>query len=549
MKKNVKTIRNSILFTALVVLSVAFHACNDDDSSVNEIPDKLIINSDADAANVVKSIFKTQNCGSGYSFLLETVSEATVSFEGPDTEDGPLVSLFDIQPNNGYLYIWGKQYAAVAEANAAIEKIDAIEAGEGKTLSEAGKNTALGGAYFVRGLAYFYLVQLWGEVPLYTSTKDATNGSPKPVADIYAQIEKDLKKAEELLPEFTSYKTEPSKYAAEAILAKVYLTWAQYSPEGDLPTPPADQSKLAQAVVYAEKVISSNRFILEEDFTKNWGRYNKNRQEHIYNISYVLGEDGPGDGGNHQSHCAFSYGFEADPTTQPPHIGPSSFDLYTNWDGGHDGIELDQRRELSYTAHLAKPNSGATPALDIVYNFVPPLSLPYFGKGIDRSFYEGPILGPTERDMDRIEIRYAEVLLIKAEALIESNQSLPVAAALINQVRHRAYNQAPDPTVYYVTATTQVDLREAVQQERFNEFVYEQKRFLDLARWHNLVRTVQKVATFTEYSASYAPGSFLLKVQTHLKARYDAVTGSGTKYYRFPIPESALETNKNLSNN
>ncbi|MDR0814459.1 MAG: RagB/SusD family nutrient uptake outer membrane protein [Bacteroidales bacterium] len=551
MKKLIIKIKKSFFFTSLVLLSVAFNSCNDNDEEpVDEVTDELVITNDADAANFVKSIFKTQNCGSGYSFLLETVSEATVSFEGPDTESGPLVSQFDIQPNNDYLYIWGKQYAAVAEANAAIEKISSLEAGEGKILSEYGKNTALGGAYFVRGLAYFYLVQLWGEIPLYLSTQDATNGSPVSVNEIYTQIEKDLKKAEELLPELTSYKTEPNKYAADAILSKVYLTWAQYSPEGDLPKPPADNAKLANAVTYADKVINSGRYILLDNITDNWGRYKKNGQEHIYNISYVLGEDGPNDGGNHQAHCAFSYGFEADPSTQPPHIGPSSFDLYEKWDGGHAGNELDQRREFSYTAHLAKPNSAKEFNLDhdSVYAFTPPKFLPYFGKGIDRSFYEGPLVGPTERDMDRIEIRYAEVLLIKAEALIESNQNLSGAKALINQVRHRAYINAPDPTVYYVTTTSQDELRDAVQQERFNEFVYEQKRFLDLTRWHRLVRTVQTVKDFTEYSASYASGSLLQKVQDHLKKRYTAVTNSGTKYYHFPIPESALETNPNLKN-
>ncbi|KAA6317267.1 RagB/SusD family nutrient uptake outer membrane protein [termite gut metagenome] len=500
----------------------------------------MVIQKDADAANYVKGIFKTQNAGSGYSFLLESASEATVSFEGEDTEAGPLVSQFDITSNNYYLqWVWGRQYEAVAAANTAIEKISKIPAGEGKILSEYGKNTALGGAYFVRGLAYFYLVQLWGEVPLYTGTANATEGHPASVSAIYAQIEEDLKQAEVLLPERTSFKSEPNKYAADAVLSRVYLTWAT------LTTTP-DNAKLANAVTYADKVINSKQYIC--DITKNWGRYNKNGQEHVYTISYVLGEDGPNDGGNHQSHCAFSYGFDANPDTDPPHIGPSSIALYTRWD------DADQRKEFSYTAHLLKPHT------ENIYVFLPPKALPFFGKGIDRSFEDGPLVSSYERDMDRIELRYAEVLLIKAEALIESNQHLTEARDLINEIRHRAYRVGDytDPQHpalagtedrITITTTNQSELRDALREERFNEFVYEQKRWLDLVRWHNLAETVQTVATFPEYTETYAPGSFFAKVQKHLKAKNAAVTAHPTKYYRFPIPETALATNSHLKQN
>ncbi|KAA6347355.1 RagB/SusD family nutrient uptake outer membrane protein [termite gut metagenome] len=530
------------LLLSLGLSVVAFYSCNDDDNPVDEIPEELVIQKDADAANYVKGIFKTQNAGSGYSFLLESASEATISFEGEDTEDGPLVSQFDIDPNNGYVsWIWSRQYEAVAAANIAIEKISDIPAGEGEILSEYGKNTALGGAYFVRGLAYFYLVQLWGEVPLYTSTANATGGDRAPVSAIYAQIEADLKKAEELFPEKTSFKSEPNKYAADAVLSRVYLTWAT------LTTTP-DNTKFANAVTYADKVINSKQYALLSDIIQNWGRYNKNGQEHIYTISYVLGEDGPNDGGNHQSHCAFSYGFDADPNTQPPHIGPSSITLYDRWN------DADQRKEFSYTAHLLKPHT------DQVYTFLPPRTLPVFGKGIDRSFEDGPLVGPSERDMDRIELRYAEVLLIKAEALIESNQKLAEARSLINEIRHRAYRLGAYADPQHPAAVTedevdipatanQAELRDALREERFNEFVYEQKRWLDLVRWHNLAETVKTVATFPEYTETYAPGSFFAKVQKHLKAKYAAITANPTKYYRFPIPETAIETNSTLTQN
>jgi hypothetical protein len=542
------------LFLFLSLSVIAFYSCsdNDDDNPIDEIPEVLVIKNDVDAANYVKGIFKTQNAGSGYSFLLESASEATISFEGEDTEDGPLVSQFDITPDNYYVnWVWNRQFEAVAAANIAIETISAIPAGEGEMLSEYGKNTALGGAYFVRGLAYFYLVQLWGEVPLYVCTTYATGKSRAPVNTVYTLIETDLKKAEELLPERTSFKSEPNKYAAAALLSKVYLTWATL-------TTTLDNIKLIKAVSYADKVINSDQYLLSSDITKNWGRYNKNGQEHIYTISYVLGENGPNDGGNHQSHCAFP-GFDVDPDTLP-HISPSSFALYEHWDGvdQNDDTDLrkgaDQRMEFSYTAHLRKPRT------ENIYTFLPPLALPLFGKGIDRSFEDGPLVGSTERDMDRIELRYAEVLLIKAEALIEYNQKLEEARSLINEIRHRAYrigayvdpqhpNTLTEADVDIPSTANQIELREALRKERFNEFVYEQKRWLDLVRWHNLVETVQTVKDFPEYSETYEEGSFFARVQTHLKAKDEAVTANPKKYYLFPIPATAIETNPKLTQN
>ncbi|MDR3246681.1 MAG: RagB/SusD family nutrient uptake outer membrane protein [Prevotellaceae bacterium] len=542
-------------------LCVALFSCNKDDAPVDEITDELIITNDADAINFVKGILKTQGLSSGGSFLLESLSEATVSFEGEDTEDGPLVSRFALAPNNWYVgFQWEKQTTAVAQANEAIEKILAVT---DNTLTAAGKNQALGGAYFARGIAYFYLVQLWGEVPLYTTTAVSTGNLRASIASIYAQIESDLKQAENLLPITLNVKSYPNKYAADAVLSKVYLTWATVASsaaQANTPVAP-DAAKLANAVVYADKVISSGQYELEKDFIKiQPGRNNKFGKEHIYNIAYVLGEDGPNDGGNHQAHCAFSYGFDADPNTQPTHIGPASFDLYTKWDNNNPNKEFDQRREFSYTAHLAKPNSGATPAGDSVYHFTPDKGwLPLFGKGIDRSYYTGPLVGPEERDLDRLEIRYADVLLIKAEALIESNQDLAEAKSIINKIRRRAYQVAEfaatptnnlAPADIEISSAAQADLRAALRQERFNEFIYEQQRWLDLTRWHNLTETVKtKVQSFTEFNGTYAQGTFFAKVKKHLGEKVAAVNANPTKYYRFPIPETAIETNPKLTQN
>jgi hypothetical protein len=549
-----------------LALSLSFFACDNDSDGGEILPDDLVTN-DATAVTLVKGIVKDVSLGSGGSFTIETLSEATVSFEGDDTADGPLISLFDVQPNNAYVEssLWNRHTRVIASANSAIEIISALgdsvsaNAATGKPLSTANKNLALGGAYFSRGLAYFYLVQVFGEVPIYTSTENATNGVPESVDKVYQQAERDLKKAEELLPVNTGTKTYPNKYAAQALLAKAYLTWSTVTSRENANTwAAADAAKLTNAITYADKVINSGAYQLEEDFLKTQaGRNYKFGKEHILNFSYVLGDSRPGDGGNHQSHCAFSYGFDADPDAQPTHIGPASYDLYTKWDNNNPHNTLDQRRDFSYTEHLAKPGSGKTPAEDSVYYFNPSTGwLPVFGKGIDRTYYEGPLVSPTERDLDRLEIRYAEVLLIKAEALIESNQNLPTAKELINTIRRRAYQVGEFAVVgngnglnradIEVTANDQAGLRAALRNERKNEFVYEQKRWLDLIRWHNLVETVLTVQNYPEYTATPKAGSFHEKVKKHLQTRVAAVNANPLRYYRLPIPDAARATNPNL---
>jgi hypothetical protein len=603
------------VITAVTVISFAtlVTGCNndDDDNIINEVTDETVIESDTDAANFVRAILKPQGLGSGGSFLLESLSDAAVSFEGDDEEDGPLVSRFAVTPTNGYVeLIYNKEFKSVADANIAIDKISAIESapegieggyslilynqahGTSFLLSHDGKNSALGAAYFARALGYFYLVQLWGEVPLYTSSENASGGSRASVNAIYTQIESDLKKAEQLLPDQHGAKTYPTKLVAAAILSKVYLTWASAVDASGNTIPAGDAAitfvpaKLASAVTYADKVINSGTYALEKDFLKTQpGRNNKNSVEHIYNIPYVLGEDGPNDGGNHQSHCAFSYGFGVNPDESPTHIGPASFSLWLKWDGDHEYKQYDRRREFSYASYLRSADNRQS------YDFTPKTGwLPVFGKGIDRTYPRGADVGPYERDMDRLEIRYADVLLTKAEALIESGNNLDEAKSIINTIRHRAYNvgeftdasvnpndlqpgianPAPSQAIttnsletsdIEITVSDQVGLRAALRKERASEFIYEQKRWLDLARWHNLVATVQSVATFPEYNGTgyeapydysgnlYGAGKFFDKVKNHLHERYDAVTASPRKYYRFPIPATALETNPSLTQN
>ncbi|KAA6335335.1 RagB/SusD family nutrient uptake outer membrane protein [termite gut metagenome] len=514
-----KLVNFRILF--VLALSVVAYSCDNDE---NVIDDSKVLKSDADAYTLVNGVYPPlQGISSSYSFLLESASEGTISFEGAEDEAGPVVSRFETEPGTWYpIKIFSRLYQSIGAANDAIERIEAVG---NDVVSEAVKKITIGRAKFIRGVNYLYLVQLFGEVPLVLQTTGQTTTRAS-IDVVYAQIVKDLTEAETVLPLDESNKANPSKGAANAILARAYLVWghnpltqtqlgAIASGIAD-PAPTVNADRLQKAVDYANAVINSGKYSLETDLEKNYGRNNKNGQEQIFVIRHELVN---GDGGNHQSHCAFTEVFQ---TEKDVHIGPADIDLYNNWDAA------DKRREFSYTSHLKNPAEN-----DKEYTFLPPVTLPRFGKGIDRTYTNSVNLSSYERDMDRIEIRYAEVLLTKAEALLELDQT-EGALPLVNQIRERAYGD----DLHNLTALT----REALYKEWEHEFVYDQKRWLDLVRWKTLITTVKSVENFTHYinkteeTTTGGPAvnqDFFNKVYDHLHAKYNNVKG---KHYRFPIP-------------
>ncbi|MDR2691259.1 MAG: RagB/SusD family nutrient uptake outer membrane protein [Dysgonamonadaceae bacterium] len=530
-----------------VLLSVAtLFSCGDSDPDPAPDPHLPIVDvpNDAAAASVAKQVYPAlQTLSSSFSFLIESASDVTISFEGPENAAGPQVSRLDIAPNTQYaVKVFNRLYRSIGEGNRAIASIEASG-----TVSANTKALAIGQVKLNRALAYLYLVQLYGEVPLILDREtDLVGASRASITDVYNQIVKDLTEAEAVLPEYDALKYTPTKNAANALLARTYLAWASnplsqsdiaaiWSSTTD-PDYSVDRAKLAKAVEYADKVIAGGKYKLLpiEDQTnrpypyKNYalyGREYENNEEVIYSI-FHLG-DGFDEQGNHQAHCGFTFDFNIEEDT---HIGPADIDLVNRWDS------LDLRREISYATRLTDPESGNT------YEYLPPTTLPRFGKSVDHSYPNSERIAPTKNEVDRIEIRYAEVLLTKAEALLEQGKTAE-ALPLVNQIRTRAYGNE-DHNFTALTLT-----REALRTEIEHEFVYDQRRWLDLVRWKTLIQTVKSVSTYEHFDSSYARAgetgkdgavvnAFFAKVYAHLHAKYDNIKG---KFYRFPIPTGEAE--------
>jgi hypothetical protein len=343
-------------------------------------------------------------------------------------------------------------------------------------------------------------------VPLVLHNIDGANATRAAVDDVYTQIVQDLTDAAAVLPKAGEYadadKGRATQGAAYAYLSKVYLVWGQTSEKSGTAV---QKERYAKSVEYANLVTG---YSLEENFLDNWAKSNRNGKESIFATQHIQGQYAAGDGGNHLVHCSFYSGFS---NTVLPHVYPTSDKWYNDFD------DQDQRKKGTYVKELYNPTTGE------IFVFSPILR---YRKYIDTA---DVISSSSTRDINRTIIRYAEVLLLKAEAINERDGG-PNAEAYeaFNQVRRRAFRHFP------VTAPSHHDLpagldyegfKQRIQQERVFELTYEQNRWTDLVRWRIFVKTLKDAVSNGYISEVYEKQN----VKQH--------------YYRFPIPKAQRDIN------
>lgn len=514
-------------FATLGLVSCSDNATNNTGGNVITAED--LVKSDAEAAALVNGAYSyLQPLSSSFSFIIENNTDRVISFEGTEEQPGPVNSRLEQQPDTWYqVKVFNKLYQSITSDNDAILNISASE-----NVSQDAKNKAIGKAKLLRGLAYLYLVQLWGEVPVITEN-DQLNRSRNSIDEVFGQIIADLKDAENLLPEYDASPINPSKGVADALLARAYLVWgdnplsqqevsaiqnSQIDPEFH-----TDNEKLEQAVIYANKVINSGHYALIPDFRNLFGRSNESKApEHIFTIRHD--GDASDAQGNHQTHCGWTFPFQQQTDN---HLEVADDDLYTEWLAKEPADSI--RRDKTYKTRIYNPEDDST------YTYISPIYTPILGKAVDESWTNSVNEEIKLNDVDRIEIRFAEVLLIKAEALVQLGRRTEAAEPL-NQIRARAFGNNN-----HAIANPSLD---DIKAEWGYEFGYEQKHLLNLYRWKDLIKTIQRVKNYKHFDDSYAKegnigadgnkvSAFFAKINKHLHAKYNNIKG---KFYRQPIP-------------
>ncbi|WP_347839579.1 RagB/SusD family nutrient uptake outer membrane protein [uncultured Draconibacterium sp.] len=390
---------------------------------------------------------------------------------------------------------WNSIYHVVNNSNLVLEYVPQME------INEAVKNRITGEAYFLRALSYLNLVRSYGGVPLKlkATLDDSDLHTPRASKEeVYQQIFEDLKMAIQLMPVASEQPTaeygRATKGSAQALLALAYLTHGDWT----------------EAKEYADQVINSGEYSLVADFGDLWdvNKEKQNGQEVIFAVKFA--RDG-------LESLARSIGSEfalrmlpnsARGLTGHPkgagtshlQIQPYFYDIYTT--GQYEG---DYRAEKTFFTEWTGDNgkiftSYPNPSAGGIHK-----KGAYIGKYIDPDGYD-----TRNHENDLNIIRYAEVLLIKAEAANELGLTAEAYDAF-NQVRKRARNADG------ITRTTPADLtpglskdefRDAVFNERGAELIGEGQRWFDLLRMKRANGTTYYEYMFNEFVPSLPADKF-----------------------------------------
>ncbi|WP_294962845.1 RagB/SusD family nutrient uptake outer membrane protein [uncultured Flavobacterium sp.] len=332
---------------------------------------------------------------------------------------------------------WSSLWANVQQSNMII---NFLTARVGPGVSRDVLNNTMGEAYFMRATAYFDLVRLWGPVPIIENPLDYTSNpyvNTNTVEDIYKLITSDYLKAIDLLVaknRGANYANNGhvSKGSAKAMLAKVYLYQKDY----------------AKARTMAEDVINSGEFKLlggdqlpGKSFADLFTYANNNNEESIFALQWK------GDGAyGSANNCNTQFGFQ-DGTLSTSNasyagvFGPSQEVMLSLYDAG----DL-RKHETVMTGGDTYPNIKTTQGIGFTVPSGKDLAQASGGAikkyciGVVNGNVTGQADGWAMMDNNTYVMRYAELLLIHAEAVLAGGASTSDAAALssINAVRKRA---------------------------------------------------------------------------------------------------------------
>ena len=397
---------------------------------------------------------------------------------------------------------WRQIYKLIDNANNAIYNINGI-----KAITDAEKTQFFSEIKFLRALAYMDLTDAWGPVILVTENDVANSianpsytSQPKPtsVEQIDTLLISDLQNAAANLP--LNYMNNPiysgndvgraTKGAALTLLAKLYMRRHEWQKVADL----------------TQQVMELKTYSLFPSYLGLFTEANKWCSENIFSVLCDANVNG---------------------AELLNHFGPQNHPVVLNrwqyyavtWDFYNSFDNKDDRKLAFYPeyfgvdslTHMQPPTLGATPPPKVFYM-----------QDIATKKYADSLGSTTYYDGHSVDLlRYADILLSRAEALNELNGPTSESISLINQVKGRSHAKLLNVSDY-----NQSSLRDAILQERGWEFFYEGKRRADLIRM----------------------GKYDVIVNAYLKRIGQPAVIVMPKNKYFPYPQSQVNLNPNLNN-
>ena len=433
---------------------------------------------------------------------------------------------------------WRNNYYAIARVHQAM---NAINASQGLT----GKDALIGELKLLRAYFYFDLIRIFERIPYLTETSIATETRFDEFTrdEIFGFIKQDIKDAWNSLPETQAEEGRFGKYVAAALMAKVS----------------AFTSDWADVIEYSDYVINSGKYELYDNFLDMSKIEFNNRKESIMAIQFSTANNNA-----HINWCNL-----LNTTYSEGNLFGSGDDFFLASQNLVNAFRTDDKGlPLFDTFNDVKVTSDYEGNVDPRLDFtVGRIGFPFRGHTYNSKWcraydvygeYSGKkgLIDPASPEMVQgfpwgasalnfCLIRYADILLLKAEALIETNSSLDTARQLINMVRAKADRSIdgsytpvelnPMKANYYVgqypaEGWNQEYARKAVRMERRLELAMEGNRWFDLVRWGNVLEVVNNYMQSEAKLRPYYEGASISSDEIFLAIPLTEVQNGGGIY-------------------
>lgn len=378
---------------------------------------------------------------------------------------------------------WTNPYNRIGVCNNIIAK------GAVAPLTDGQKNRWIAEAYFFRAFHFFDLVKKYGDVPLILKAFDSTTDpdikmARTPREEVIQQCYSDLKFAETWLPEIDAVSSDAdwgrvSKSAARALMMRIGLYEGTFVKYHGLTSD--SKAHLKVAVDAAERIISSGKHALYPDYQKLFYFDGEGRQNKENVFVKVYGPNGAGATIMHGNSRQLENGVS---------ITRQAIDQYLYTDGlpreksalalipetHYDDVFENRDPRLAMTIYHRDEEAykgGYTPFSNQHGN----------GYGIKKGFMLDEWTTNSKETVDKMVIRYAEVLLSYAEALYELNGSISDQQLdqTVNAVRARSGFNAKLTNSF--AQQNGLNIRDEIRRERLVEFIDEGLRYNDIIRW------------------------------------------------------------------
>ncbi len=352
---------------------------------------------------------------------------------------------------------WNGAYRVISQANLVLEKVPSIT-----PMNDAQKKRILGEARFLRAWAYFYAVRLWGDVPIVTKPQTVTSEDFSPPRSsqeaVYKLIVEDLLAAEAAGFAWMDVSGRISQAAVKSQLARVYLTMAGQPLNKGAGHYKLAADKAGEVITYANS--NPGMINLFPTYFDVHRENLKNRTEHIFMLQYNVLVAGNPMGNMLPNFKPVTF---AGPGGTGSTVPTSAF--YNSYETGD--LRAKNQEGYFYTSYFTN-GSGAPFQLGAPYIFK------HFNMTSAGSF---GVPGTRNNNLNVPLIRYAEVLLMYAEAQNEASGPNMAAYDAFKRIRDRAKLVTPAFGTY-----NQSTFREAVWKERWHELCYEGITWFDMVR-------------------------------------------------------------------